>query len=291
MPLVQFQRGCRYACDFCSIRAFYGNDQRHRPVDEVLAEIHALDARTLFFADDNLFNNREAARALLRGLVGRGVRWAAQLTIDATENDDDLDLLARSGCASVLIGFESLDPASLRQMRKGWSLRHGDYAACVERLRKHGIMVYGTFVFGYDSDTADSFDATVAFARDCGLFLANFNPLTPTPGTPLYDRLQDEGRLLFDPWWLDDRWRYGSACLQPKSMSATELTAGVLRARQSFYSAGSIARRALDLRANARNLSNLSLFFLANLTSRREIANKQGRALGGEIHAAHAGQA
>jgi len=291
MPIVQFQRGCRYACEFCSIRAFYGSEQRTRPVDEVLAEIRGLGERTIFFADDNLFSDRDSARALLRGLIGSGVRWAAQLTIDVTESEEDLDLLARSGCAAVLIGFESLDPSSLRQMRKGWSVRQRSYAESIQLLRKRGIMVYGTFVFGYDQDSVDSFEPTVAFARDSGLFLANFNPLTPTPGTPLYDRLKREDRLLLDPWWLDPRWRYGSACFQPRGMSAPELTAGVLGARRQFYSVRSIARRGLDFRTNARNLGNLSLFLLANLTSRREIANKQGRPLGGEIRASHAGQA
>jgi radical SAM superfamily enzyme YgiQ (UPF0313 family) len=291
MPLVQFQRGCRYACDFCSIRAFYGDDLRHRPVDEVITEIEQLDGRTVFFADDNLFSDREASRELLEALSGLGVRWAAQMTIDATASDRDLELLQRSGCVAALIGFESLDPDSLRQMRKGWSLRHGDAASCVQRLREHGIMVYGTFVFGYDRDTPASLDATVEFARDAGMFLANFNPLTPTPGTPLYDRLEREGRLLMDRWWLDERWRYGSACFEPRGMTATDLTRGIARARRRFYSLPSIARRGLDLRANARNLANLGLFLTANLTSRREIANKQGRPLGGELHATHAGQA
>lgn len=291
LPLVQFQRGCRYACDFCSIRAFYGSSQRHRPIDEVMAEIDALDARTIFFADDNLFSDRESARELLRALCSRRVRWAAQLTIDATESEEDLDLLQRSGCAAVLIGFESLDPASLREMRKGWNLKHGGYAERVAQLRRRGIMVYGTFVFGYDHDTVQSFDATVDFARDNGLFLANFNPLTPTPGTPLYERMKEEGRLLYDPWWLDPRFRYGSSCFHPRGMSAAELTAGVIHARRRFYGLGSILRRAIDARANARNLDNLSLFLLANLTSRREIDNKQGRALGGDLREAHAHQA
>jgi radical SAM superfamily enzyme YgiQ (UPF0313 family) len=291
LSLVQFQRGCRYACEFCSIRAFYGRSLRQRPPGEVLAEIDALGSRTVFFADDNLFSDRAAARTLLEGLCGRNVRWAAQLTIDATESEDDLDLLQRSGCAAVLIGFESLDPASLRQMRKSWNLHHGRYAACVDRLRRRGIMVYGTFVFGYDHDTPRSFEITLSFARDAGLFLANFNPLTPTPGTPLHLRLREEGRLLYEPWWLDPRFRYGSACFRPEGMTAEQLTSGVLRCRRSFYGLRSIAMRALDRHANARTPGNLSLYLLANLTSRREIGNKQGRRLGGETYEAHVGQA
>jgi radical SAM superfamily enzyme YgiQ (UPF0313 family) len=113
------------------------------------------------------------------------------------------------------------------------------------------------------------------------LFVANFNPLTPTPGTPLYQRLKAEGRLLGDPWWLDPGFRYGSAQFTPAGMTAAQLTEGVYRARRRFTGWRSIAWRALDRQANTRTLTSAGLFFGANLVSRREIRRKQGRALGG----------
>ncbi len=279
-PMVQFGRGCRHACDFCSIRAYYGADVRHRPVGEVLAEIAALPGRGFLFADDNLFGDRDATLELLRGLRGMGKRWGAQLGIDAARDEGMLELLAAAGCTAVLVGFESLDPGSLRDMRKGWNGTVAEYESCIRCLRRRGIMVYGTFVFGYDADGPASFDGAVEFALRNGLFLANFNPLTPTPGTPLLARLRAERRLIGDPWWLDPGFRYGGPMFHPAGMTAEQLAEGCLRARRTFYAWRSIGRRALDRSANARNVGNLSLYLLGNLVSRREIARKQGRALG-----------
>ena len=101
-------------------------------------------------------------------------------------------------------------------------------------MRNAGIMIYGTFVFGYDHDTVESFDAAVDFAIRNRFYLANFNPLTPTPGAPLYDRLQEEGRLIHDRWWIDAGFRYGQATFHPRNMTAQQLTDGCYRARTRF---------------------------------------------------------
>ena len=276
--LVQFQRGCRYACDFCSIRAFYGSVTRTRPVSDVVAEIGKLGRRAVFFVDDNLFSDRGAGLELLEALVPLGIQWGAQLSVDAVQEEGTVELMKRSGCRVVLIGFESLDDGSLREMRKSWAVRNRDYHESTLRLHAAGIMIYGTFVFGYDHDSPDSFDETVAFARRHHLFLANFNPLTPTPGTPLYDRLRDEGRLIGDPWWLDPEFRYGRATFRPRGMDADDLTEGCYRARSEFYGWRSVIGRGLGSPVNARNLP---LFLAANRISRREIRWKQGRRLGG----------
>jgi radical SAM superfamily enzyme YgiQ (UPF0313 family) len=280
-PLVQFGRGCRHACDFCSIHALYGSGYRHRPVDETVAEVAALPGRFVFFVDDNLFADPVAALALVSALPAGGKRWGAQISIDALADEATVDLLAAAGCGAVLLGLESLDPESLREMHKSWNRIGPSYAECIARLRARGIMVYGTFVFGYDHDGPEAIEAALAFALAQRLFVANFNPLTPTPGTPLYQRLRAEGRLLGDPWWLDPGFRYGSAQFVPARMTPAELAEGVYRARRSFYGWRSIARRALDRQANTRSMASAALYLGANLVSRREIRRKQGRALGG----------
>jgi radical SAM superfamily enzyme YgiQ (UPF0313 family) len=280
-PLVQFGRGCRHACDFCSIHALYGGGHRHRPVDETVDEVAALPGRSVFFVDDNLFADPEAALALLAALPATGKRWGAQLSIDALADQGTVDLLAAAGCGAVLLGLESFDPESLREMRKSWNRAGPSYAECVARLRARGIMVYGTFVFGYDHDGPEAIDQALAFAVAQRLFVANFNPLTPTPGTPLYQRLRAEGRLLGDPWWLDPGFRYGSAQFVPAGMTPAQLAEGVYRARRRFYGWRSIAWRALDRQANTRSLASAALYLGANLVSRREIRLKQGRELGG----------
>ena len=280
LALVQFGRGCRYACDFCSIRAFYGSSVRYRPVAEVLAEVEGLDRDMVFFVDDNLFADIEQAKRLVTELTHVGVRWACQCSLDVADDPRLLRLLAASGCILMLIGFESLDPDSLRQMGKGWHLRRRSYREAIRRIRDAGLMVYGTFLFGYDGDTSESFDRTLEFALRHKLCLANFNPLTPTPGAPLLARLEREGRLIHDRWWLDPSFRYGDATFHPRGMTADQLTRGCYRARRRFNTFGSIARRLFGRHGNHDGLRGAGLYLLANLVSRREIHAKQGRRLG-----------
>lgn len=277
---VQFGRGCRFACDFCSIHAFYGNTVRQRPIAEVVTEIAALNSKFVILVDDNIFADTARAEELFHALIPLNIRWGCQASIDLASKPHLLDLMARSGCMVVLIGFESLDERNLRQMKKQWNMRQGAYAQAIRQFHERGIMIYATFVFGYDHDTRASFDVCVDFALRSRFFLANFNPLTPTPGTPLYDRLQAEGRLLYDRWWLDPTYRYGQAIFHPHGMTADDLTEGCFHARTLFNRYTAIARRALDFQANCRSLAHLGVFLTGNVISRREIYRKQGQALG-----------
>lgn len=277
---VQYGRGCKYACDFCSIRAFYGSSLRQRPVADVVAELEALDRRFVVLVDDNLFVDVPKALELFEALAPLGVRWGCQVSLDVARDARVLDAMRRAGCIAALVGFESLDASSLAAMKKLWNLKDGDYATAIRRLHDHGVMVYGSFVFGYDGDGPDVFDRTAEFALETKLFLVNFGALTPTPATPLYARLKAEGRLLGDPWWLDPTYRYGASTFVPARMSPDELAEGCARARGTFYRYSSIARRALNVSANARGPSRLAVFAAANLMTRRELSNKLGRSLG-----------
>ena len=275
LGLVQYGRGCRFACDFCSIHAFYGKDLIQRPVSDVVAEIESLNRRVIFFVDDNLFSNARNAEALFRALIPLKVRWSCQVSIDIARNDALLALMEKSGCKAVLIGFESLNEANLQQMKKKWNLKRGDYATAIRKFQDRGLMIYGTFVFGYDHDTVEAFDVTVDFAVRSGFYLANFNPLTPTPGTALYERLKAQRRLLFDRWWLDPAYRYGQATFQPVGMTPEDLTAGCLRARRRFYEYGSMLRRAVGGGIRLTDPYHVGIYALSNLISRREIRRKQ----------------
>ncbi len=281
--LVQYGRGCRFACEFCSIDAFYGSNLRQRPVREVVAEIEVLNRKYIFWVDDNIFVNVSQAKALFEALIPLNIRWACQVSIDIAHNDRLMDLLAKSGCIIALIGFESLNEQNLVQMKKKWNLKHGDYATSVQKFHERGLMLYGTFVFGYDQDTVDSFDISLEFALRSKFYLANFNPLTPMPGAKLYDRLQAEGRLIYDRWWLDPAYRYGQATFQPRGMTADELTEGCFRVRRQFNEYRSIFKRALDFKTNCRTPDRLGLYLASNIVSRREIFKKQGQRLGEDI--------
>ena len=201
MGLVQYSRGCKFNCSFCSIRAFYGRSLRQRPVEDVVEDIRRSGRRHIFLVDDNLFVDVDKARELFEALVPLKIFWSCQISIDIARDTELVELMARSGCISALIGFESLDPASLKEIKKGWNVKWQSYDDAIDVFKNAGIMIYGTFVFGCDNDTADSFDASVDFAIKNKFLLANFNPLTPMPGAPLYDRMKKEGRLLHDRWW------------------------------------------------------------------------------------------
>jgi radical SAM superfamily enzyme YgiQ (UPF0313 family) len=280
---VQFGRGCRYACDFCSIHAFYGPHVRQRPVNEVVAEIESLDRKFVLLVDDNLFSDVAQAEALFHALIPLNIRWACQISIDIASNTRLLDLMARSGCLIVLIGFESLDERNLAQMKKKWNLKHDDYATAIQKFRERGIMICGTFVFGYDQDTADSFNHTLEFALRSKLCLAHFNPLTPTPGAKLYAKLEAENRLIYDHWWLDPNFRYGQATFHPRGMTADELTEGCFHARCEFNRYSAIFKRSCDLKANCHSPLHLYAFLASNLVSRKEIHRKQGLQLGNHL--------
>lgn len=237
--------------------------------------------RLVFFVDDNLFVDVEQAKELFRALIPLGIRWTCQTSIDIARDRELVALMARSGCASALFGFESLDPRSLQQMRKGWNLKWQSYETSIEVMSDAGIMIYGSFAHGYDHDTAHCFEAAVDFATRHKFFLANFNPLAPTPRTPLYDRLAWEGRLIYERWWLDPRFRYGQAVFHPRGMSAGELADGCWRARRQFNGAASIARRFCSKRTGWSTPMNALQFLAVNLITRREIYRKQGLSLGG----------
>jgi radical SAM superfamily enzyme YgiQ (UPF0313 family) len=287
--VVQYGRGCKFTCEFCSIRAFYGKGLRQRPVADVVAEIERLDHRHVFFVDDNIFVDRAKAVELLRALAPLNVTWSCQVSIDIARDAELVQLLKKSGCNGALIGFESLNPDNLKQMKKGWGVKRQDYETSIRILQDAGVMIYGSFVFGYDADTPDSFAETVDFAVRNKFFLGNFAALMPTPGAKLYDRLKEEGRLLHEKWWLDPNFRYGDATFIPKGMTPEQLTEGCHWARSQFTSYNSIFQRFWDRRTNLGSLHRAGFYLAANLVFRRELRGKHGQALGTEMPLVPAG--
>jgi radical SAM superfamily enzyme YgiQ (UPF0313 family) len=275
--IVQFSRGCRFSCDFCSIHALFGKSLRTRPAADVAEQIKKLPRKLLFFADDNLFSNRTRINELLHAIAPLKRRFVCQISIDAAKDFDLLCRLRQSGCMVVLMGFESLHTDNLRQMNKHANLA-ADYESAINNIKKAGLMIYGTFVIGYDVDTKKTALELVSFATKYGFAVANFNPLIPTPGTALYDRLKNEGRLLYDKWWTSPSYRYGDTAFQPKSMTPEELAESCRLARYSFYSFRGIISRLRGV--NIRGMFNMMIYLTVNIISRISIRQKQGRSLG-----------
>ncbi len=280
IALVETARGCKFKCEFCSVTKFYQRSHVQRPVSDVVKEVSELTQRYLFFTDDNIGVNRERFRELLAGIAPLKVAWAAQVSIDVANDEDLLRLMRRSGCVCVLIGFETLNPKVLSQMDKAVNAQTEIYETACTAFRKHGIGIYGTFVFGYDGDNQSSFANTLEFAQKHGFFFTAFNHLVPFPGTPLYDRLNADGRLLHQKWWLSETYRFGDVSFRVSGMSERELAEMCYRFRQRFYGTRSILRRMTNWRANCPSLRRLFLYVSLNWLSRNDVAGRQKLPLG-----------
>jgi radical SAM superfamily enzyme YgiQ (UPF0313 family) len=265
------------------VQTVFESTQTRRPVDDILAELRQLkgEKKLFFFVDDNITSNLAQAKEFFRALIPLGIRWVSQSSINAAHDEEFLDLLARSGCQGVLIGFESLNPANLKVMNKSFNTMRGGFEQALANLRRHRIRVYGTFIFGYDGDTPESFGPTVDFAQEHSLYIAAFNHLTPFPGTPLYERLVKENRMLYEAWWLDDRYSYNRIPFQPRAMEPEELRQGCLSARRRFYSWPSILRRSLAP-VNRSNGFMWRNFYLINGLHRNDVSLRDHYPLGDE---------
>ncbi|MBL0170920.1 MAG: radical SAM protein [Gemmatimonadaceae bacterium] len=279
--LVEAGRGCHFRCDFCAVQTVFNQTQTRRPIDRILDELRALkdSKRIFFFVDDNITSNISQAKEFFRALIPLRIRWVSQASINAAHDEEFLDLLVRSGCQGVLIGFESLNPANLTAMNKTFNTAKGGFEKALANLRRHRIRVYGTFIFGYDGDSEESFRPTVEFAQRHGFYIAAFNHLTPFPGTPLYQRLEAEGRLLYESWWLDDQYSYNRIPFQPRGMSPEALQRECLGARREFYSWSSIFRRSADT-VNRSNAFMWRNFFPINAMHRGDVSLRDHYPLG-----------
>jgi radical SAM superfamily enzyme YgiQ (UPF0313 family) len=233
-------RGCRYGCDFCALAVMYRRCVRHRPVEQVAAEYASFPGRVIILWDDNLGNDREYAKELFRAIAPYRKWWSCQASLEVGYDDEFLEEAAGSGCKQLFIGLESISQASLDGVHKPFN-RVSEYAHIVERIHRHGIAVQAGVVFGFDEDMEGIFTETVDFLEQAGVQNATFNILTPYPGTPLFARLEREGRILTRDW----RKYNGRAdvVFQPSRMSTEALLEGYRYANRRFYALKSITRR------------------------------------------------
>lgn len=278
--LVEAGRGCTQRCEFCAIQTGFGATQTMRSpkvIAEEIAELSKKGKDLYFFVDDNIIAHLDKAKELFEALIPLRIRWVSQATINMTHDRELLSLMKRSGCLGVLIGFESLDEGNLKTMKKGFNTARGGAAEAVKRLHEHGLLLYATFVFGYDNDTIESFQRTVQFAIDHKIFMMAFNHCTPFPGTALYDRLKEEGRLLYDKWWLDDRYKYGQVPYRTK-LPPEVIQRECVRARKAFYGPGSILKRLCS--TNTPDFEMLRNYLFINGLLRREATQREDYPLG-----------
>lgn len=244
---VQTSRGCPINCEFCAASLRITSSFQQKPVELVVEELRAakeaVDLPFVELADDNTFVNRKWGKAFLRAIAPLELRWFTETDISVADDPELLRLMHAAGCRQILIGLESPTRDSLEGLDPhNWKKRRFDgYRAAIERIQSFGISVNGCFVLGLDTHTPDIFESVRDFIRQSGLLEAQLTVLTPFPGTPLYHRLRQEGRLLQDRFW--DRCTLFDVNFQPRNMSVEELEAGLRWLFGEVYNAAEFTRR------------------------------------------------
>lgn len=228
---VQTSRGCPHKCEFCASSVVLTGAYKQKPAEKVLSEIEKImriwEHPFIEFADDNSFVNHAYWKGLLRSLKGRKFRWFAETDISVADDDELLDLMRETGCEQVLIGLESPEEESLRgiETKSDWKLRKlPRYKEAVNKIQSAGISVNGCFVIGLDGQGPDIFDRVFGFVEESGLYEVQITIMTAFPGTPLYDRLKREGRLIEPENW--KKCTLFDINFKPDRMSAEKLHEG-----------------------------------------------------------------
>ena len=247
--LIQATRGCPNDCAFCSIHVMAGRRYRCRPVRDVIAEIETFPDPLVAFVDDNIVGSPAYAKELFRALIPLKVRWYGQASMTIAEDEELLDLAARSGCKILLVGFESLTPMNIDAVGKSRTNRVQEYGRVVERLHSHGISIQGSFILGLDHDDLTVFERLADFVDRYAVDNPLAQVLIPHPGTRLRASLERQGRIVHSDW--DEYGRiFGRIAYRPNLMSAEELRAGQLWLIDKLWSMPAVASRVVRARSN-----------------------------------------
>ena len=242
--VIETTRGCPNRCEFCAVPVIAGRRYRTRPLSDIERELRAVVERKheyVFIVDDNVIAQRTHAVGLFELLKGFNVRWMGFATIDIAKDDALLKLARESGCISLFIGFESLDKENLQGPKRKFQGVE-DLQDLIKRIHDHGIGIQGSFIFGFDQDDLGVFERTVEFIHRNMIELPNFSVLTPYPGTPLWERLDQEGRI-FDRDW--SHYDMSRVVFVPRTMTPDQLQEGYLWAQKYSCAPRSILKRLL----------------------------------------------
>jgi radical SAM superfamily enzyme YgiQ (UPF0313 family) len=235
---LQITYGCDNVCDFCVIPNMQGRHQK-RNLDEVINDLEKISGPFVSIVDPNLTEDEEYAKELFKRMKPLNKKWGGLGTVEVGENLEMLDLMAESGCKGILIGFESVSQGSNLSFNKGIN-NVSKYSQVVKNVHDRGIAINGTFMFGSDGDTLNSFDETFNFVNEVGIDLPRYSIYTPFPNTPAFRRLKNEGRVNESDWALFDAQH---VVFEPKNMSPEELREGAVSTWEKTYSINSIRKR------------------------------------------------
>ena len=241
---IETARGCPHSCDFCCATKYFGSKYRPRPIADVVNEIKTLGAPNCYFVDDNIFANPPRAKELFKALIPLKIHWLGQATINVAEDKELLKLARMSGCSALCIGLESLSRQSLESVGKKTN-KVEYYERHLKTIRREGISIAVGMMFGFDDEEPGVFKESYEFLVKNRIPVASWWPIIPYPGTPLYQRLKDQGRLNDDRWWLNSYSTAYSLRFKGTKMEDKLFVKNFHHYYRHFYSLKSIMRRIL----------------------------------------------
>jgi radical SAM superfamily enzyme YgiQ (UPF0313 family) len=259
---IMTSRGCPYNCDFCCVTDLFGKKIRHVPIENVVRDIKESGSKNFMFLDDNIIGKPKYAKELFKAIKPLNIHWVGQASVSLLVGDNELmQLAADSGCKGLFFGVESVSEEQLKTMRKAFNeIEHMEDA--FKKIKKMGILIHASMVFGFDNDTKEIFDETVKFLIKNKVSTVSFNVLTPYPGTKIYSDLKKEGRLTTADWKYYD---HNTVVFKPKKMTPYELQMGKINARKKFYSITSVIKRLTG------NLYNPLVYLITNFGHMKQV--------------------
>lgn len=260
---IQTSRGCPVGCEFCSVTQFSGAPIRRRPIGQIVDEWNATPRNFVFVVDDNFFGvgpkHAVWAKELLRAIIRHGKKrlWFSQTTLNMGDDREGLDLAYKAGCRGMLIGFESLNPAALKEYHKGINRKNLDrYRQLIDGFHKAGISVFGGFIIGSDADDENTVAETAVKAVRLGVDTIQITNLTPLPGTKMYDRFVAEGKIFASSYPQDwERYTFVETVYNPRNMTAERLDETVFELRYAAATLPWVWKRTLKTFLNTRSLT------------------------------------
>ncbi|MFA6925043.1 MAG: radical SAM protein [Bacteroidales bacterium] len=238
IPLMT-TRGCPYSCDFCCVSNIFGKEIRHVPIENIVRDIKSSKSKKFIFLDDNIIGQPKYAKELFKAIKPLKIQWVGQSSVSFAKDEELMQLAADSGCRVLFMGLESVSDYQLKNLKKSYNDVE-ELETAIKKIKKMKILIHASMIFGFDSDTKNTFDDTLKFLIRNKVNSVSFNVLTPYPGTKTFNEFKEGGRLLTDDW---QHYDHNTVVFTPKNMSPIDLQIGKIITKKKFYSTSSVLRR------------------------------------------------
>jgi len=273
---IRITRGCPKKCKFCSITHFFKHSYRRRPLENVIKELKSIPDKLVTIHDANITSDLEYSKELFRTMIQENIhkKWLGNGNINLIAKDEEfLKLAKESGCICWTTGFESISQDSLNSVKKS-SNKVSEYDNWIKKIKKHDMAINGLFIFGFDHDYPGIFDKTLKALGQWKVDAGEFNVLTPLPGTPVFDKMDAEGRILTKDW---SKYTQTQTVFQPKNMTVDELNSGLIKVVKEFHTPNNMIKRCVRLMKMSMHPTTLSCMVSMNISRRRWYKKEFGK--------------